>query len=147
MKEKNELTASFEMGIQKSPLEVTEAIVNGKMMAGYFLKESSGRMEVGKTVMWTFPEFPESFPVKVQEVIPGKLIRFIWDPKSCVRIDIREEKEGTVVKVTETGYSDDEEGIKWAVRQAGGWGSFLTALKAYLEYGINLRKGAYFFMK
>lgn len=42
MKEKNELTASFEMGIQKSPLEVTEAIVNGKMMAGYFLKNHLG---------------------------------------------------------------------------------------------------------
>ena len=28
-----------------------------------------------------------------------------------------------------------------------GWANFLACLKAYLEYGINLRKGAFDFLK
>ena len=38
----------------------------------------------------------------------------------------------------------------WRVQLMGqteGWANFLACLKAYLEYGINLRKGAFDFMK
>ena len=41
----------------------------------------------------------------------------------------------------------NEEGIKQAIGQTEGWANFLASLKAYLEYGINLRKGAFDFMK
>jgi uncharacterized protein YndB with AHSA1/START domain len=37
----------------------------------------------------------------------------------------------------------NEEGIKWLKCNTEGWANFLACLKAYLEYGINLRKGAF----
>jgi hypothetical protein len=41
---------------------------------------------------------------------------------------------------------NDEKGIKWLQGNTAGWANFLACLKAYLEYGINLRKGAFDFM-
>lgn len=36
-----------------------------------------------------------------------------------------------------------ENGICWLKSNTEGWANFLTCLKAYLEYGINLRQGAF----
>ena len=50
----------------------------------------------------------------------------------------------------ETGahsFGSGEAGIKWLKGNTEGWANFLACLKAYLEYGINLRKGAFDFMK
>ena len=43
--------------------------------------------------------------------------------------------------------SKDDEGIQLAIGQSVGWANFLACLKAFLEYGINLRKGALDFLK
>ncbi len=52
----------------------------------------------------------------------------------------------TVVNITEKSGKNDEAGIKWLKGNTEGWANFLACLKAYLEYGINLRKGAFDFM-
>ena len=52
----------------------------------------------------------------------------------------------TIVTITEKGRNNDEAGIKWLKGNTEGWANFLACLKAYLEYGINLRKGAFDFM-
>ncbi len=57
------------------------------------------------------------------------------------------ENDSTIVKVIEHEMNDDEAGIKQLMGQTEGWANFLACLKAYLEYGINLRKGAFDFMK
>jgi hypothetical protein len=46
------------------------------------------------------------------------------------------------VTVREKSRDNDEAGIKWLKGNTAGWANFLACLKAYLEYGINLRKGA-----
>ncbi len=53
----------------------------------------------------------------------------------------------TLVEVTEKGMDNTEAGIKWLKSNTGGWANFLACLKAYLEYGINLRKGAFDYMR
>ena len=55
--------------------------------------------------------------------------------------------DATLVTVTEKGMENDEAGIRWLKSNTGGWANFLACLKAYLEYGINLRKGAFDYMK
>ena len=49
----------------------------------------------------------------------------------------------TQVNISEKSRPNDEEGIKWFKSNTEGWANFLCCLKAYLEYGINLRKGAF----
>jgi len=38
-------------------------------------------------------------------------------------------------------------GIQWFGGNTEGWANFLACLKAYLEFGINLRKGGFDFMR
>jgi uncharacterized protein YndB with AHSA1/START domain len=64
-----------------------------------------------------------------------------------VEMTLSTRKDGsTLVTITEKGMNSDEEGIKWLKGNTEGWANFLACLKAYMEYGINLRKGAFDFM-
>lgn len=142
------ITARASIGIQKPVQEVFEAIVNPEMMANYFISKGSGKLESGKEIQWEFPEFEGSFPVAVKDIRENEFISFVWDPDSLVEIKLEKKSENdTVVHVTEEGHNQDEAGIKWAVGQTEGWANFLACLKAWLEYGIHLRKGAFDFMK
>lgn len=133
--------------VLKPAREVFEAIADPAKMSNYFISESSGRMEAGKILNWRFPEYNMDVPVRVAEVVPGRFISFYWD------VDGKEHRseislspngsDATVVTVIEKGGVSDEAGIKWLKGNTEGWANFLACLKAYLEYGINLRKGAF----
>ncbi|HEX2969734.1 MAG TPA: SRPBCC domain-containing protein, partial [Bacteroidales bacterium] len=113
----------------------------------YFISKSTGRIEEGKTVVWRFPEFDFEFPVRGAKVVRDKLISFNWDidgKELLVEITLTPVKDNsTLVTVTEKSMKNDEAGIKWLSGNTAGWANFLACLKAYLEYGINLRKGAF----
>jgi uncharacterized protein YndB with AHSA1/START domain len=134
--------------ILKSRDEVFEAIVDPKKMSGYFISSSSGRMETGKTLIWQFPEFDMQFPVRVEKVEPPTSVAYYWsDPDGAetkVEFTLNAvDDNSTLVSVTEKSRENDEKGIDWLRRNTEGWANFLACLKAYLEYGINLRKGAF----
>jgi uncharacterized protein YndB with AHSA1/START domain len=136
--------------IQKPAGEVFEAVVDPAKMSGYFISKGSGRLEEGKQVIWKFPEFDMEFPVRAGKITTDKYISFYWDSDGkelIVEISLSARKDGsTVVTITEKGKENDEAGIKWLKGNTEGWANFLACLKAYLEYGINLRKGAFSFM-
>ena len=147
--EKLEINVS--MQIQKPISEVFEAIVNPEKMSNYFISESTGLMEENKELTWKFPEFDERFPIKVGKIEKDKYISFHWGETGnelLVEITLASaENNLTLVTVSEKSRNNDEEGIKWLSGNSFGWSNFLSCLKAYLEYGINLRKGAFDFMK
>ena len=130
---------------------VFEAIVDPKKMTNYFISESSGRMEEGKTIIWKFPEFDLEFPVRVGKINKDKYISYYWTiDKIELLVEITltpKESDKTLVTITEKSRNNDESGINWLKQNTEGWANFLACLKAYLEYGINLRKGAFDFMK
>jgi uncharacterized protein YndB with AHSA1/START domain len=65
-----------------------------------------------------------------------------------VEITLVPQKDGsTLVKITEREMENDETGINWLKGNTEGWANFLACLKAYLEYGINLRKGGFDFLR
>lgn len=142
------LTAKATLQIQKPVEEVFEAIVNPEQMTKYFISESSGRMETGKELTWEFGDFPGKFPVKVMEVQSNKSVSFVWDEETVVNITLDEQPDkSTVVKVAEGEKELSEKNLKWLTDNTSGWANFLDCLKAYVEHGINLRKGAYDYMK
>ena len=55
--------------------------------------------------------------------------------------------DSTIVRVNENGKELNEDNLKWALENSGGWANFLACMKAYLEYGIQLRKGAFDYMR
>ncbi len=138
--------------IAKPAREVFEAIVDPAQMSNYFIARGSGRMEEGKTVVWKFPEFDGEFPVRVGKVEKDKSVAFEWegpeDRPLTVRITLAPAGAGaTVVRVTEEGMENDAAGLAWLVGNTEGWSNFLACMKAWLEYGIHLREGAFDFMK
>jgi len=138
--------------IAKSRNEVFNAIVDPEKMSNYFISESSGVMEEGKNLIWKFPEFDIKVPVEVKKIDTPELIEFEWEgaPDKMLTVSINLEsisEDKTLVRITEGTMKNNEEGIKWFAQNSGGWANFLACLKAYLEFGINLRKGGYDYMK
>jgi uncharacterized protein YndB with AHSA1/START domain len=137
--------------IRNSTHEVFEAIVDPAKMSNYFISRGSGRMEAGNTITWRFPEFKTDFPIRVNKIDPDKYISFYWEFEgNDLLVEMTLESAGkkeTIVTVTEKSMPNNEAGIKWLKGNTEGWANFLACLKAYIEYGINLRKGAFEFFK
>lgn len=143
------LTIKTAIQIQKPIEEVFEAIVNPEKMTQYFISESTGRLEEGKVVQWKWPEFPEHQSVVDNiKIEKNRTISFNWDTATTVTMNLEEQKDkSVVVRITEGEKEADEAGIKWYGGNTEGWANFLAFLKAYLEHGINLRIGAFEFMR
>lgn len=142
------LTVKASIQIQKPIKEVFEAVTDPIHLTKYFISESSGKIESGKELIWQFSDFPGEIPVKVTEVILHKNISFVWDKGTTVNILFESQPdESTLVKITEGEKELNEKNLKWFSENTFGWTNFLDCLKAYLEYGINLRKGAFNYLK
>jgi len=142
------LESNATLQIQIPIEEVFEGIVNPAKMTKYFISKSSGRMESGKEVLWKFPEFADKYPVKVINLEVNRSISFVWDPETVVYITLEKlTDESTLVRVNESGKELNENNLKWVLENTEGWANFLACMKAYLEYGIQLRKGAFDFMR
>lgn len=139
------LGVKTELKISKPVHEVFEAIVNPKKMSRYFITTSSHRMETGKTVHWSFADVGVELDAKVKKVEEDRYVSFVWSASGVeALVEMKLEPIGetaTLVKVSETGWPSDESGIARCVEQSKGWVHFLCCLKAFLEYGINLRSG------
>lgn len=148
-----EKTLEIKVALQilKPANTVFEAIIDPEEMSNYFISKSSGRMIEGEQVWWKFPEFEEEFPISVGKIEQDRYISYRWEvdgEELLVEMTLTPVGgDATVVTITEKSMDNDEAGIQWLVRNTGGWANFLACLKAYLEYGINLRKGAFEFMK
>jgi uncharacterized protein YndB with AHSA1/START domain len=147
MEPKMEPKFEVQLKIQKPVEQVFEAVADPKQLSGYFTRKASGRLTEGATVMWSFPEFPEEFPVKVREVAPNERIVLAWESAEGgydTTIEMRfKPLEGgaTMVQIAESGWKNTPKGIKSSYDNCGGWMHMMCGLKAYLEYGINLRAG------
>ena len=142
------LIARASIQIQKPVEDVFEGIINPEKMTKYFISESSGRMETGKEVTWKFPEFPDEVAVKEIRIESNQSVSFVWDKETVVLILLEAQPDNsTVVKVTEDGKEFNEENLKWVIGNTEGWANFLACMKAWLEYGIQLRKGAFEYMR
>jgi uncharacterized protein YndB with AHSA1/START domain len=145
-------TLEIETAIQilKTPHEVFEAIVDPAKMSNYFISSGSGRLEEGKVIMWRFPEFDLEFPVRAGRVEKDTFVSFWWESDGVdllVEMTLTPRDSGsTVVRITEKSRQLDDAGLKWLQGNTAGWANFLACLKAWVEYGINLRKGAFDYM-
>lgn len=146
----NNLEIKTALQIQKSPDKVFNAITDPGQMSNYFIAKGSAVMEEGKKIIWKFPEFDMEFPIRVGRLEQDRYISFFWEMDGIellVEITLAAQKNNsTLVTITEKSRIADEAGIKWLMSNTEGWANFLACLKAYLEYGINLRKGAFDFM-
>ena len=148
-----ELKFQVQLKIQKPVAEVFAAVREPEKLSGYFTTGgASAPLEEGTTVQWGFDDNPGDeimrFPVKVEKVISNELIAISWEGAEDLdtRVEIEFEQAGpadTIVRIRETGWRESQEDLDRSYMNCFGWGQMLCCLKAYAEYGINLRKGAF----
>lgn len=146
----DKLEIEVALQIRKPVSEVFEAIINPDKMSNYFILKSSGRMQEGEEIKWWFPEFEEEFLIRVNRVEQDRYISYYWDideEELLVEITLTPKEDSTLVSITEKSKDNNESGIRWLKSNTAGWANFLDCLKAYLEFGVNLRKGSYDFLK
>jgi len=147
----DKLEIKVALQVSKSIDVVFEAIVNPDKMTNYFISKGSGIMEEGTELIWNFPEFDSDYPIRVGKIENNKYISYYWEvdeEELFVEITLEAQKNGsTLVTITEKNMPNNEAGLKWLSGNSFGWSNFLACLKAYLEYNINLRKGAFDFMR
>jgi uncharacterized protein YndB with AHSA1/START domain len=148
MKDNQKLNIQTGIKIDKPAQDVFEAIVDPSKISNYFLSASSGRMEEGRTLTWKFPEMDVNFPVRVDKIRNNKYVSYYWNDfndgtETHVEITLEPRPNNmTFVSISEKGRDNDDMGLKWLKSNTEGWAGFLYCLKAFLEYGINLRKNA-----
>ena len=144
--------------------EVFEAVADPDKLSNYFTTGGAkGRLETGSTVTWDFADFPGAFPVEVIEVEPDRKIVLEWkanegEPPNVEGGEMTESNYNTTVTMTftpldgdtrtmveieEHGWRETEGALKASYGNCQGWAQMLAALKAWVEYGINLREGMY----
>jgi len=151
--------------IAKPVHEVFEAVADPGQLSEYFTTGGAkGRLETGATVTWDFADFPGAFPVEVVEVVLDEKIVLRWAAsegeapnlpdaerkapassyKTTVTMTFAPLDDGrTLVEIAEEGWRETEGALKASYGNCQGWAQMQCALKAWLEHGINIRKGMY----
>lgn len=148
--------------IQKPIAEVFNAVYDPAKLTGYFTTGgSSGPLKEGDTVTWRFADYPGDIPVTVKKLVPNKQIILEWDayeppdnpgqnkaPDSAYKTTVEMTFESlgsseTLVRISESGWRETQKGLDGSYGNCFGWTQMLFSLKAWVEYGINLRKGAF----
>ena len=139
--------------IQKPVGEVFGAVQNPAKLSGYFTNGgASAPLIEGTTVEWAFADTPGQtpfkFPVIVKKVVPNKQIILEWagskEGNTTVEMNFEpSHSDSTLVRIAESGWRENPDELQRSYMNCMGWSQMLSALKAYTEYGINLRKGAY----
>lgn len=139
--------------IQKPVGEVFDAVYNPSKLSGYFTNGgASAPLDEGTTVLWAFADNPgdeeNKFPVQVKKVVKNKLIVLSWEGAKGLDTNIEMEFEAagddeTIVRISETGWRETQADLDSSYLNCYGWSQMIFALKAYVEYGIDLRKGAF----
>lgn len=150
----SELTFSVSGRVARPCDEVYEAIADPDQLSRYFTTGGAqGRPASGATVTWDFHDFPGAFPVTVVEAVPPRRLVIRWESdattdttgRTTTTFDLEPIDDGarTLVTITESSWQATPAGATQAFGNCQGWTMMLTALKAWLEHGINLREGFY----
>ena len=96
---------------------------------------------------WEWDYWPTAYEVHLKECVDNELIAFEWRShygETMTRVEINFDainENETIVAISESGWKEDETGLKHSYDNRAGWMQVCCSLKAYLEYDINLTKG------
>ena len=125
--------------------DVYAALVDPSRLSGFFVSRASGPLRGGADVDWEFADVGARVRVSVREVEPPSRIVFDWGAsrvRTRVTIQLRSDQPGsTIVSINESRFPLQREGVFRALEQNAGWTYFLCCLKAWVQHGINLRRG------
>ncbi|QBD75649.1 polyketide cyclase [Ktedonosporobacter rubrisoli] len=131
------------MLIRKPVAEVFEAFIDPAITTKFWFTKSSGRLEPGKEVQWTWEMYDVSTQVSVKAIEENKRILAEWagynNPTLIEWTFTPHGDNATFVNITETGFSGNgDELFTQVVDSTGGFSWVLAGLKALLEHNVTL---------
>jgi uncharacterized protein YndB with AHSA1/START domain len=136
--------AETAMLIRRPVSEVFDAFVNPEVTTKFWFTDSTGRLEKGKEVEWTWKMYDVTAVVYVKELVPDETIAIEWGMKGAPRSRAAwtfepVDERTTFVSIVMDGFSGDEEAVFHSVTDSvGGFCWVLAGLKAWLEHEIRL---------
>ena len=130
-----------QMLIRKPVQEVFNAFIDPKLSSKFWFSHSTGKLEQGKTVQWTWEKYQHQSEVVVLAVEQNKLIKILWgSPRTAVDFIFEEIAPAqTYVKIRNFDLPfQGSELIAYIIDSTGGLTTVLDNLKAYLEHGLEL---------
>ena len=130
--------------IQAPPQRVYEVLTTADGWDAWFTQGTRVDAQLGGSIRlcwsdWGLDHVTAQDGGAVLEAVPGQKFVFQWQPgdtPTTVAIELEARGSGTVVHLTETGYTSMNGFVDCAV----GWGEALTLLKFYLEHGVTYGK-------
>jgi len=137
----NPVTIETQMMIRKPVSKVFEAFIDPEITSKFWFSSSTGKLEQGHTVTWTWEKYQVSTKVMVTKIILNELIQIQWgEPSSTV--DFRFEKINetqTYLRIQNYNIAlQGDELIAFIIDSTGGFTTVLDSLKAYLEHDLQL---------
>lgn len=131
------------MLIRRPVAEVFEAFIDPAITTKFWFTKSSGRLEPGKYITWTWEMYDISIDVEVKEIEPNKRILLEWgnygEMTAGEWIFTPYGEGATYVKITNSGFKGDgDKVVRDALDSTGGFTWVLAGLKALLEHNIDL---------
>lgn len=135
--------AKAAMLIRKPVSEVFEAFIDPSITSRFWFTKSTGRLEPGKHITWTWEMYDVSAEVEVKEIEVNKRILIEWgnysEMTSVEWIFTPYEDGATFVTITNSGFKGDgDKVVKDALDSTGGFTWVLAGLKALLEHNVEL---------
>ena len=131
-----------QMLIRKPVAEVFNAFVDPAVTTRFWFTKSTGKLEPGKEVRWSWEMYGVSTQVRVKALEQDRRILIEWDDPPCpVEWQFTPRADGTTfVTISNWGFrGSDDEVVAKAIDSMGGFSFVLSGLKALLEHGIELK--------
>jgi uncharacterized protein YndB with AHSA1/START domain len=131
------------MLIRKPVADVFEAFVNPDITTQFWFTKSSGRLESGAQVEWTWEMYNVSAAVTVKVIEPNRRIVIEWPGYSGLTtvewLFTPHTDNTTFVRITESGFMGDGDALlKQVADSTQGFMLVLAGLKALLEHHLRL---------
>lgn len=124
--------------IKTTPMRVWEAWADPQQIANWFVDRAEGEGRAGKTVRWFFDAFGYVMDIPVVESEPGKTFVTAGDDGPdgmpyLMEITITKEGGDTVMRLVNSGFSEDPAKDETYKGTVSGWANALTMMKVWLE--------------
>jgi uncharacterized protein YndB with AHSA1/START domain len=136
--------AETAMLIRRPVSEVFEAFVDPEVTTKFWFTDSTGRLEYGKEVEWTWKMYNITAVVLVKQLVRDEVIVIEWGPKGAPRSRAAwtfeaQDAQATFVSIVMDGFAGNEEEVFHnLIGSVGGFCWVLAGLKAWLEHEIRL---------
>ena len=131
-----------EMLIRQPPARVFEAFIDPEITKNFWFTKSTGRLEAGKRITWTWEMYDVSVEVEVKQIEVDKRIVIEWGnygEMTTVEWLFTPHENYTYVTITSSGFrGDGDKVVADALDSKGGFTWVLAGLKAWLEHDIKL---------